>query len=279
MARSSKTGFAAFVRANTAVTRVFLLTNLLLGLSIIYFASFEWGDALLKGIGGVAMLKGAPLRPSNDRFVTFIVPSKGRSSIIETLGSLLNQTDDRWEAIIIFDGDEPPESGFSTSRYASDPRIRNYTMPKMGEENYAALPRNYGMSKANSEWLAFVDDDDVLSPEYVAHLWKESRLDPLAETCVFRMSYVCPGDICIRPPEDHAMFQLYSVGISFAMKRDLFENGFWFRPCNIEDFKLLETIFHAKKRIVMSPYVTYYVRNARPTDLEREYARHYINRK
>ena len=36
--------------------------------------------------------------------------------------------------------------------------------------------------------VAFVDGDDILSPDYVARLLEETHLNTLVETVVFRMS-------------------------------------------------------------------------------------------
>jgi glycosyltransferase involved in cell wall biosynthesis len=36
--------------------------------------------------------------------ITFIIPSIGRDSLKNTIRSLLNQTSDKWKAIIVFDG-------------------------------------------------------------------------------------------------------------------------------------------------------------------------------
>lgn len=280
MARSWGNGWAT-PKTNTLLcfmVQAFLVTNILLLLSIWYFVS-DKHHAFMEAYGMATLLKGFPFQLAHDPpFVTFIVPSKGRDTIARSLESLVNQTDHRWEAIVVFDGgvqQEPPKS--STLSYMSDPRIRNYSMPQMGEQNFAALPRNFGMGKASSEWLAFVDDDDVLSSDYVARLREESRLNPSVGTVIFRMSIMYTDGLQIFPPQDHATFQKYNVGISFAVKRSLFDAGFWFRPCETEDFGLLETIYKASKTMVISPYVTYYVKDARPSDPNVEYPRHYLN--
>ena len=39
--------------------------------------------------------------------LTFIIPTIGRSTLIDSIKTLLNQTNSKWKAIIIFDGIEP----------------------------------------------------------------------------------------------------------------------------------------------------------------------------
>jgi hypothetical protein len=179
--------------------------------------------------------------------------------------------------VIVFDG-EPEHPTSTISPYISDKRIRTYTIPKTGEHNFAGILRCYGMSKVKcSDWFAFVDDDDVLSPDYVARLQEESRLNPLVETVIFRMSCMYTGEIRVIPPKNDLMFQHNFVGISFAIKRQLFEAGFWFQASTAEDFTFLDKIFAAKRKMVISPYVTYYVKDVRPAQERVEYPRSYIN--
>ncbi|KAM3568795.1 hypothetical protein VYU27_009092 [Nannochloropsis oceanica] len=61
--------------------------------------------------------------------------------------------------------------------------------------------------------------------------------------------------------QNHDMFKRDRVGISFAIKRQLFESGLWFEPSQTEDFDLLKRIFESDYDMVISPYVMYYVRN------------------
>lgn len=203
--------------------------------------------------------------------VTFIIPSQGRPTINDTIESLLAQTDQRWNAVIVFDGEQ------EDTLYPSDPRIRAYTVPKMGQANMGAILRNYGMSQASgSEWFAFVDDDDVLSSDYVTRLLEEVNLNPLVEAIIFRMSRAgFPEDVL--PPKDHDKFHLGYVGISFAIRTELFKSGMGFQPSTVEDFELLERIHKRQAKMVISPHVTYYVKGAGPADVNAAYPRHYIN--
>jgi len=159
----------------------FRITRKLLFLPVLYLIYDErknnpqncMGKTMQLGFGVVETTIGCPLHQST--FVTFIIPSKGRDSIDRTIQSLFNQTHDLWNAVIVFDGEQQLSSAISGN--LSDPRIRNYTIPKFGESNFAGTLRNYGMSKGKcSEWFAFVDDDDVLSPDYITRLLEESTL-------------------------------------------------------------------------------------------------------
>lgn len=82
-----------------------------------------------------------------------------------------NQTITNWKAIVIFDGIKP-------NIYETDPRITIIKTPiKLGQGyNSAGLVRNYGIKFANTEWVAFVDDDDSITPNYVESFLSELYL-------------------------------------------------------------------------------------------------------
>lgn len=205
-------------------------------------------------------------------FVTFIVPSKGRDTLNRTIASLRSQIDTQWSASIVFDGLEE-SLWMTTSLFWKDERIRSYNTPKIGQHNFGGVLRNIGMSKARGDWLAFVDDDDVLSSEYLVRLKEEVRMNPLLDAVIFRMSR---EDGTIFPPPDHRIFSVGRVGISFAIARKLFEEGLRFQPSKNEDFEMLQTLYEMRKRMVMSPYVTYFVRDAHPST-NVTFPRYYLN--
>lgn len=218
-----------------------------------------------------------PNQGEGTALVTFIVPSKGRVTLRATIESLTSQVDTRWEAVIVFDGIQPSVLPGDISDLFSIPRIRYYTIPKSGAANHAGTLRNYGMTKAKSAWIAFVDDDDVISPQYVSGLTEEASLNPHAETIIFRMSRLFGDEVRILPSPKAQMFGHSDVGISFAIRRTVFESGFRFAPSNVEDFDFLTKIHGARKKIIISPFVTYYVQGARPVETQMEYSRVFIN--
>ena len=100
--------------------------------------------------------------------LTFIIPSIGRESLKFSIESLLNQTNSNWKAIIIFDG-------VKNNLNINHEKIITYEIEKKGSSiNQASEVRNYGISKANSEWIAFLDDDDTISNDYVEIFYNEN---------------------------------------------------------------------------------------------------------
>jgi glycosyltransferase involved in cell wall biosynthesis len=188
---------------------------------------------------------------TNKPLITFIIPTIGRDTLSKTLDGLINQSNPNWKAIVIFDGISPTIQN-------TDPRIRIIESPKLGEgHNSAGLVRNYGITFADTEWVAFVDDDDNLSRQYIDIFIEESSAYTLADIIVFRMDV---SDL-ILPLLSTDMFYHNYVGISFAVKKKLFDEGNIFVPSSAEDFYYLDEARNKKYNIMISPYVTYFVRN------------------
>jgi glycosyltransferase involved in cell wall biosynthesis len=180
--------------------------------------------------------------------ITFIIPTIGRSTLQQTLQCLLQQTNPFWKAIIVFDGIEP-------TIQKSDNRITILKHKKLGVANYAGAVRNYGILHATTEWVAFVDDDDGIKNTYVATFYQEIKY--CSDIIVFRMNF--NGNIL--PPIQCNNFYKGQVGISFAVKKCLFDNGILFEPSEYEDFYYLDKCRAKKYRILISPYLLYFVRN------------------
>ena len=94
--------------------------------------------------------------------VSILMPAYNAAAFIgEAIGSVLAQTEPRWELLIVDDG--------STDRTAAiaagfpDPRIRLFTQPNGGE----AAARNTALRHARGSHIAFLDADDVFLPGHL----------------------------------------------------------------------------------------------------------------
>lgn len=188
--------------------------------------------------------------------VTFIIPTKGRDTLNRTLASLFNLTQQQnWRAIIVADGVDVSA--------AADTRVMVAKIPRTGASNHGALLRNFGLMRADTEWVGYVDDDDTLAPTYIQRLQEELQLTPSAEAVIFRMLTNSSSDsLRVLPLPHHTDFKAGYVGISFAMKRQMYLQGFLFVPGSYEDFRMLDTLRLHKKKMVMSKHVTYFVKSS-----------------
>jgi glycosyltransferase involved in cell wall biosynthesis len=187
--------------------------------------------------------------------LTFIIPTIGRDTLTRTIESLEKQTNINWKAIIIFDSCSP------TIELNSE-KIQIIQIEKKGEgSNSAGNVRNEGIKLATTEWIAFVDDDDTIASNYVETFYNEIQEFNNMDVIIFRMSYHfnCNFIIPRLPPVDNIIYD-GNVGISFAMKKELFDLGYNFIPSHNEDFKLINRIRENNYKIMVSPYIRYFVR-------------------
>jgi len=182
--------------------------------------------------------------------ITFIIPTIGRESLQNSVNSLLNQTIIEWDALIIFDG-------IKSNIVNNDERIKIIEIEKLGLNiNSAGLVRNYAMSLVKTEWIAFLDDDDIISDDYIETFYKEIELYSKTDLLIFRMN----DNDRIIPKLDTNNFYLCDVGISFIMKKEIYDNRLIFIPDGAEDFLFLDIIRKNGYKIMISPYTKYYVR-------------------
>jgi glycosyltransferase involved in cell wall biosynthesis len=90
--------------------------------------------------------------------VSIIIPTYNRSAYLpKAIASILSQTYQDYEVIVVDDGSEVPVT------VPSDSRIRLFRQKNGG----VASARNLGISGASSQYLAFLDDDDFWHREYL----------------------------------------------------------------------------------------------------------------
>jgi glycosyltransferase involved in cell wall biosynthesis len=189
---------------------------------------------------------------TDNNIITFIIPTIGRETLKNTLISLQNQTIENWNAIIIFDGCNQNINNI-------DDRIKIVSCNKLGSNiNNAGLVRNYGIGLANTKWVAFLDDDDVIDENYLEKFYEELELNNGFDVLIFRMN-LC-GRVIPSVYTDN--FYINDVGISFVVKKEIFDKGIKFIPNGAEDFLLLNQIRKKNYKMIISPYVMYYVENS-----------------
>lgn len=179
--------------------------------------------------------------------VTFIIPSINRESLTRTINSLLKQTNNNWEAIVIYDGVEGQEF--------NDERITTITIDKTGVigqvHGEAGLVRNVGIRQATTEWIAFLDDDDSINPNYVETLlFKYNSYDWV----LWKMKY---QNGLVLPINNQLVFG--NVGISFAYKKDKFSDLLFKNNRNGEDFDFVKELETKSKNYIITEEVYYNV--------------------
>src|SRR5690242_15999832 len=101
----------------------------------------------------------------NTHLVSVIIPCYKQAHYLPTaIESLLAQTYDTLEIIVINDG-SPDNIGEVMQKYQADPRIRLIEQVNLG----LSEARNTGLAAAKGEFLQFLDADDWLHPQKIAH--------------------------------------------------------------------------------------------------------------
>ncbi|MHC0447313.1 glycosyltransferase family 2 protein [Flavobacterium sp. 3-218] len=102
----------------------------------------------------------------NNNLVSIIIATYNRASLIaETLDSILAQTYQNWECIIVDDGSSDNTEEI-VAKYYDDSRIRFFKRPeeRMKGPNSS---RNYGIENSFGEFIMSLDSDDWILPDYL----------------------------------------------------------------------------------------------------------------
>jgi glycosyltransferase involved in cell wall biosynthesis len=94
--------------------------------------------------------------------VSIIIPTYNRRThVVEAIESVLSQTLADFEVLVIDDGST--DGTAEAVRAIDDPRIRYFYKDNGG----VSSARNMGIDKAQSRYVAFLDSDDLYTPEYL----------------------------------------------------------------------------------------------------------------
>jgi len=105
-----------------------------------------------------------------------VLPTILRSSLHNTIDSVVNQTHHEWTLHIIQHGDYASDM---MMQMWPDSRIRWHHIDKHGEDSGASA-RNFGISQGTSDWICYIDDDDEYLPNHLTTLVSLSTLNPEA---------------------------------------------------------------------------------------------------
>jgi len=111
--------------------------------------------------------------------VAIITPSFNRSKYIsETIDSVLNQTYDNWEQIIVDDGSTDNSIEIINDYIKKDDRIKLFSRER-GPKG-ACTCRNIAIEKSDADYLIFLDTDDILEPFCI-----KQRIDAMSDNLDF----------------------------------------------------------------------------------------------
>lgn len=111
--------------------------------------------------------------------ITIVIPAHNAAGFLpSTLQSIVGQTVQDWECIIVDDGSDDRTAEVAEAHSRTDPRIRCIRQPRSGAS--AARNRGFAEAAASCHYIAFMDSDDVWLPEALQVLREELERYPEA---------------------------------------------------------------------------------------------------
>ena len=123
-----------------------------------------------------------------DSLVSIIVPAyNAEKNIANTIESVLSQSVNNWELVIIDDG-----STDSTPTICDNYANKDYRIRVIHKQNGGvSAARNTGLECTRGQYITFIDSDDFVHPQYIEAL---SSSIANADICVFKMTSVASVD-------------------------------------------------------------------------------------
>lgn len=116
--------------------------------------------------------------------ITIIVPTFNRQDYIsETLDSLLKQTHQDWECIIVDDGSTDETEEILQKFLLDDKRFSFYYRPAEMPKG-ANSCRNFGFLKAKGHYIKFLDSDDLLTTDCLEKQFAILEADQTLKVCL-----------------------------------------------------------------------------------------------
>lgn len=187
--------------------------------------------------------------------ISIIIPAYNRAKLIpRAIESVLNQTWDDWELIIVDDG-STDDTKAVINQYLTDKRVSYYHQKNEG----VCAARNHGAQKAKGEYLIFLDSDDEFMPDYLEQIHNLFHKEPDA---IFAGVRFFEDEVLYKEVKSDEPYGKYDeVGLflagSFTIKTSLFfEAGMY--DTNIKYGENTELSFRLqallKKKIFLKDY-------------------------
>lgn len=110
--------------------------------------------------------------------VSVITPTFNRAHLLgEMLDSILAQSYQNWECILVDDGSTDDTDSLIASYIVKDARFQYHHRPQEKIKGANAC-RNIGLKAANGEYIIFFDSDDVMTPDHILVKISEMQAHP-----------------------------------------------------------------------------------------------------
>ncbi len=205
------------------------------------------------------------LENNNFPKVSVIIPTYNRPNLIKrTIKSVLNQTYQNFEIIVV--DDSPNDETEKVVKSFNDKRIKYFKIEECKEGSAAARKKNFGVkhSNPNSQYIAFLDDDDEWLPQFLKVTITELENDTnLFGVIPWGISKLADGTELKKralKPEDFKVWK-HGVGNGWVLKKEIFEKmNIWYDERDIfEDLDFGIKLKDYKLKIIPQKLWVYYV--------------------
>lgn len=155
--------------------------------------------------------------------ISIIIPTYNRAHLLgETLDSILSQTYQNWECIVVDDGSTDITKEVITKYLTKDFRFRYYERP-LNKPKGANACRNYGLQKSNGEYINFFDSDDLMGPEFLVRKLEVLEQENVDFVVSQSLNFDEKGTYRIKKYKGNSQFELTG-------KNYIFNKVYWLTP-------------------------------------------------
>jgi glycosyltransferase involved in cell wall biosynthesis len=211
-------------------------------------------------------------------WVAVVIPAYNAGDYLaQTLQSVIDQTHKALEIVVVDDGSTDDTASICRHFAASDPRIRIVLTENRG----VAAARNTGIEASKSDYIAFLDADDLWHPTYIERMLSSLHRLPDAWGAVYSLHrLIDPEGYCTKSGSSlsardsiltrHLVFRFVGNGSGFMVRRAVVDKIGGYDPsyasrgiggCEDFDFEL-RTAEHFKIETVPLGLVGYRVHSA-----------------
>ncbi len=195
---------------------------------------------------------------------SFIVPCyNGEKYIVKCLDSILKQTSNNYEVIVINDGSTDNSINI-INKYKNDKKIVIINQNNMG----LSLTRNNGINKAKGEYLIFVDCDDYIQNDFLKTIDKNLNDEDMLkigytlvydnkEEVINNISFESNGEQAFKKLIDSRL--MFEMSQQYIIKKDyMIDNNYYFEKNKYhEDLGLIPYMIINAKKVKSIPYSGY----------------------
>jgi glycosyltransferase involved in cell wall biosynthesis len=146
--------------------------------------------------------------------VSVVIPAyRGGPMLRRAVQSMIDQTFRQLEIIVVSDGSDDPMEDLQNA----DPRVRVARMEHRG----VSATRNTGLLEASSDFVAFMDEDDIALPRRIGLQYEALCDHPYAAICHSQVQVIDEDESPVGPPQGGERTYLDLLRASFVYMTSL----------------------------------------------------------